>query len=80
MILHDVADDAELVEVAATAFGAERFGERDENAGDVFSMPEEMKHCSRITCHTTLFVVISVIGLGDFETYGNKFNSKNSTF
>ena len=39
VVLHDVADDAELVEVAAAALRAERLRERDQNAGDVIAMP-----------------------------------------
>jgi hypothetical protein len=39
MILHDVADDAEFVEVPTPALGPERLGEGDQNAGDVVSVP-----------------------------------------
>ena len=39
MILHDVTDDAELVEVPTAALGPERLGEGDQNAGDVVTIP-----------------------------------------
>jgi hypothetical protein len=39
MVLHDIADDAELVEVASTALGAERLLEGDLNVVDVVTVP-----------------------------------------
>ncbi len=39
MILHDVPDDAELVEVPAATLSPERLGKGDENAGDVVPIP-----------------------------------------
>jgi hypothetical protein len=37
--LHDVPDDAELVEVAAAALGPEGFLESDDHGGDVVAVP-----------------------------------------
>ena len=39
MILHDISDDAELVEVAASSFCAERLLECDLNVIDVVAIP-----------------------------------------
>ena len=39
MVLHHVADNTEIIEVTAATLRSERFFERDENAGDVVSVP-----------------------------------------
>ncbi len=40
MVLHNVADDAKLVEVTTAALGAKRFLEGDQHAGNVLLVPE----------------------------------------
>jgi len=39
MVLHNIADDAKLVEVSATTLGTERLLERDLHVVDVMSVP-----------------------------------------
>ena len=39
MILHDVPDDAELIEVAAAALSPERLLEGDDDGGNVVTVP-----------------------------------------
>jgi hypothetical protein len=43
VVLHDVADDAELVEVAAAALSAERLLEGDADGGNVVAIPGRAK-------------------------------------
>lgn len=43
MVLHDVAHDAKLVKVAATALGADLFLEGDLDVGDVGAVPARAK-------------------------------------
>ena len=43
MVLHDVADNAKLVEVAAAAHGPERLLEGNDNVGNVVPVPDRLK-------------------------------------
>jgi hypothetical protein len=56
VVLHDVADDAELVEVPAAALSAERLLEGDDDGGDVVTVPGRAKQTipepkSRVSFH-----------------------------
>ena len=43
MVLHDVTDDAKLVEVASSALGAEGFLEGDRDVSDVVPVPDRLE-------------------------------------
>lgn len=69
VILHHVADDTELVEIAASAFGAERLLESDLHRGYVVPVPRRVEHpvaeseSHQILHHLLAKVVIDTINL-----------------
>ena len=54
VVLHDVANDAKLIKVAAAALSAKRLLEGDLNVGDVVQVPGRPQECickSQHLCH-----------------------------
>ena len=43
MVLHDVADDSELIKVSTASFRSERLFEGDQHAGDTLTVPRRAK-------------------------------------
>jgi len=77
MILHDVANDAELVEVAAASLGAEGLLERERHAGDGVAAPQlleeavgEAQH-DYVLDHFFAQVVVDAVDLGLGEEGGD---------
>ena len=73
MVLHDISNDAELVEIAAAALGTERLFERDLDRGDVLPVPsgaenpvaEAQGH--QVLDHLLAQVVVDTVELVFFE-------------